>query len=119
MIRCPICQQHVVLSNINEHLDSGCRACIEDVCKQQESCTSPEETTEQHQLKDGDNSTVPLTVNRTLKRAVVQQESNTTRKKPDTKSPSTELAAKRRKGRVAPLTEHVRPQCFDDITRNP
>ncbi|KAI9932596.1 Werner helicase interacting protein 1 [Aspergillus wentii] len=110
MIRCPICQQHVVLSNINEHLDSGCRACIEDVCKQQESCTSPEETTEQHQLKDGDNSTVPLTVNRTLKRAVVQQESNTTRKKPDTKSPSTELAAKRRKGRVAPLTEHVRPQ---------
>ncbi|KAI9034953.1 ATPase WRNIP1 [Aspergillus affinis] len=128
MIRCPICQKHVVLSNVNEHLDSGCRAfiathlqcrasstLIENDCEQHESCTSPQETTEQHQLKDGYKSTVPLAVNSMLKRAVPQQESNTARKKPDIGPSSTELETKRLNLRDAPLAEHVRPRCFNEI----
>ncbi|KAL4986251.1 DNA polymerase III, clamp loader complex, gamma/delta/delta subunit [Aspergillus falconensis] len=128
MVRCPICQKHIVLSKVNEHLDSGCQTfiathlqstasstLIENGCEQYESYTSPQETTEQHQLKDGYNSTVPLAVSRMLKRAVPQEEPNAGRKKPDTRSLSTELATKQLKLRVAPLAEHVRPQCFDDI----
>jgi putative ATPase len=128
MVRCPICQEHVVLSDINGHLDSGCQTFIathlqgpasstlnETDSEQHESRTITQETTEQHHLKHGYSSTVPLAVNRKLKRGAPQQESNTARKKSDTGSPSTELATERLNLRVAPLAEHVRPRCFDDI----
>jgi putative ATPase len=128
MIECPICQKPVALSNVNEHLDSDCRAFIathvqsrasstlvENDCEEHESCTSPQETTEQHQLKDGYKSTVALPIERSLKRAVPQQESNTVRKKPDIRSPSTEISAKRLNLGIAPLAERLRPRCFEDI----
>ncbi|OJJ70111.1 hypothetical protein ASPBRDRAFT_130228 [Aspergillus brasiliensis CBS 101740] len=128
MVRCPICQEHVALSDINGHLDSGCQTFIathlqspasstanETDCEQGESRAIALGTTEQHHLQHGYNSTVPLAGDRQLKRAVFQQEPNTARKKSDTGSPSTELATERLHLRVAPLAEHVRPRCFDDV----
>jgi putative ATPase len=127
MVRCPICQEHVVLSDINGHLDSGCQTFIathlqsptpstlnETDCEQRERRTITQETTEQLHLKHGHNSTVPLALNRELKRGVSQRESNSARKNSGTGSP-TELATERLNLRVAPLAEHVRPRCFDDI----
>ncbi|GKZ26465.1 Werner helicase interacting protein 1 [Aspergillus brasiliensis] len=94
MVRCPICQEHVALSDINGHLDSGCQTFIATHLQSPASSTANETDCEQ---------------------AVLQQEPNAARKKSDTGSPSTELATERLHLRVAPLAEHVRPRCFDDI----
>ncbi|KAL3259665.1 hypothetical protein ABHI18_005174 [Aspergillus niger] len=118
MIRCPICQKHVLLSKINEHLDSGCQIFVATTHLQittsstlsENDCNSLQ-TTEQHQSKENRKSTGPsASVPGSSKRAVSQPDSNTTRKKPHTG-----LATERKNLRHAPLAEQVRPRCFDEI----
>ncbi|KAJ0425012.1 DNA polymerase III, clamp loader complex, gamma/delta/delta subunit [Aspergillus carlsbadensis] len=132
MVRCPICQEQVVLSDINGHLDSGCQKFIathrqtpasfplndnETDCAQRESRAITLGTTERNPLKHSDNSTAPFAVKRNLTSAVPQSQSSSASKSSDTGSGSrsTGLLAERRHLCVAPLAEQVRPRSFDHI----
>ncbi|GJP95941.1 werner helicase interacting protein [Aspergillus niger] len=118
MIRCPICQKHVLLSEINEHLDSGCQKFIAITHLQSTISSTLSENdcnylqpTEQRQSKENRKSTGPsASVTGSSKRAVSQPDSNTTRKKAHAG-----LATEQLHLRHAPLAEQVRPRCFDDI----
>ncbi|GCB20452.1 ATPase WRNIP1 homolog C26H5.02c [Aspergillus awamori] len=118
MIRCPICQKHVPLSKVNEHLDSGCQKFIAITHLQSTTSSTLSENdcnylqpTEQRQSKENRRSTGPsASVTGSSKRAVSQPNSNTTRKKPHTG-----LATEGKILRHAPLAEQVRPRCFDEI----
>ncbi|RAH57355.1 werner helicase interacting protein [Aspergillus piperis CBS 112811] len=118
MIRCPICQEHVLLSKINEHLDSSCQRFIANTHLQNTTSSSlidngsnSQERTKQLQLKDGYGSTESFAAGTGgLKRAVPQPQSTIARKKPYIES-----ATERLRLQTAPLAEQVRPRCFDDI----
>ncbi|OJZ90863.1 hypothetical protein ASPFODRAFT_29296 [Aspergillus luchuensis CBS 106.47] len=118
MIRCPICQENVLLSKINEHLDSSCQRFIANTRLQNtisssliDNGSNSQERTKQLQLKDGYGTTESFAGGTGgLNRAVPQPQSTIARKKPYIGS-----ATERLRLQTAPLAEQVRPRCFDDI----
>ncbi|KAJ5985826.1 werner helicase interacting protein [Penicillium canescens] len=128
MVECPICQRHVGLSDINEHIDSSCQQFITATLSSEPSSaviqyknwrcraisTNPKQKIRQDEPKNPENPSLLLPAKRTFKRTFSQQEPNTAGK-PNFAPTTPKNAAKRRKPDVAPLADRVRPHCFDDI----
>ncbi|PYH67639.1 werner helicase interacting protein [Aspergillus vadensis CBS 113365] len=118
MIRCPICQNHVLLSEINEHLDSSCQRFLTTTHLQStisssliENGSNSQERTKQLQLIDDYDATGAFADGTGgLKRVFPQPQSTTARKKSYTGAATEQLRLQN-----APLAEQVRPRCFDDI----
>ena len=121
MAICPICQGHVVLSSINDHIDSGCQTFLTTpqstkassaVQYKDEQCpatfTGPGGKTRQAGPNNSD-------VYQNSKRAVFQKEPSAARMKPNSTSNASRNTAERLRPDVAPLADRVRPQCFDYI----